>query len=408
MKCRHCGTPLDQVFIDLVSQPPSNSFLRAEQLNEPEVYYPLKIFVCPKCFLVQVDEYKKSQDIFSDEYVYFSSYSTSWLAHAKRYVDMAEERFSLDGDSLVMEIASNDGYLLQYFVERGIPCLGVEPTGGTADAAEAKGVPTIREFFGADFARRMAAQGRRADLLLGNNVLAHVPDINDFVQGMKIALKDGGTITMEFPHLMNLVALSQFDTIYHEHFCYLSLTAVRTVFAAQGLTVFDVEQLPTHGGSLRIFARHAEEEGRPETAALRELLAEEEARGMTSVEYYANFQAKADRVKADLLTFLIERKREGKRVVAYGAAAKGNTLLNYCGVKTDLIDFGVDASPHKQGLFMPGSHLSVRPVEALREARPDYVLILPWNIKEEIMDQHAYIREWGGRFVTAIPELRIF
>lgn len=408
MKCRHCGTLLEQVFIDLVSQPPSNSFLTAAQLNEPEVYYPLKIYVCPECFLVQVDEYKKSQDIFSDEYVYFSSYSTSWLAHAKQYVDMAADRFSLDGDSLVMEIASNDGYLLQYFMERNIPCVGIEPTGGTADAAEEKGVPTIREFFGSEFARKMVAEGKRPDLLLGNNVLAHVPDINDFVRGMKIVLKEGGTITMEFPHLMNLVDSSQFDTIYHEHFCYLSLTAVRTVFAAQGLTVFDVEQLPTHGGSLRIFARHSDEEGRRETKALSDLLAEEKARGMITLDYYVNFQSRADRVKADLLSFLIQQKREGRSVAAYGAAAKGNTLLNYCGIKTDLIDFGVDASPHKQGLFMPGSHIPVLPIEALRQRKPDFVLILPWNIKEEIMDQHSYVTGWGGAFVTAIPELKIY
>ena len=407
MICRACKTSLEQVFIDLVSQPPSNSFLNERQLDEPETYYPLKIYVCPDCFLVQVEEYKKSQDIFSDEYVYFSSFSTSWVAHAKRYVEMAIERFSLDSSSLVMEIASNDGYLLQHCVEKGIPCVGVEPTGGTADAAEEKGVPTIREFFGSNFAQEMVDQGKQPDLLLGNNVLAHVPDINDFVKGMKIALKEKGTITMEFPHLVNLVEQNQFDTIYHEHFCYLSLSAVRTVFVAQGLTVFDVEELPTHGGSIRIFARHEEDTGRPETSAFKDLLALEESKGVTTLDYYAGFQAKADSVKSELLSFLIEQKRAGKTVAAYGAAAKGNTLLNYCGIKTDLISFGVDASPHKQGLFMPGSHIPVYSVEALKEQEPDYVIILPWNIKSEVMEQHSYIGDWGGKFVTAIPDLKI-
>lgn len=407
MKCRHCSTPLEQVFIDLVNQPPSNSFLAGEELNEPEVYYPLKIYVCPDCFLVQVEEYKKSQDIFSDEYVYFSSYSTSWVAHAKKYVEMAIERFGLTTDSLVVEIASNDGYLLQHCVEKGIPCLGIEPTGGTADAAKKKGVPTIREFFGEDFARKMVSDGKQADVLLGNNVLAHVPDINGFVKGLKVALKQSGTITMEFPHLVNLIEKHQFDTVYHEHYSYLSLTAVNTVFASHGLTLFDVEQLPTHGGSLRIFARHEEDGGRPVSQAVINLLAEEEAKGLKRLEYYEGFQDKADGVKADLLSFLIEQKRSGKTVAAYGAAAKGNTLLNYCGIKKDLISFCVDASPHKQGLFMPGSHIPVMAPEAMKEHTPDFILILPWNIKDEIMKQHSYVSEWGGSFVTAIPELTI-
>lgn len=404
MNCRHCHTPLNDVFIDLVNQPPSNSFLREEQLDEPEVFYPLKIFVCPECFLVQVAEYKKSQDIFSDEYIYYSSYSSSWVEHARRYVEMATERFGLGPESQVIEVASNDGYLLQWFVQKEIPCLGIEPTGGTADAAEEKGVHSIREFFDSHLAQELADADKGADLLLGNNVLAHVPDINDFVAGMKVALNSGGTVTMEFPHLINLVKFSQFDTIYHEHFSYLSLLSVQRIFREHGLTVFDVEKLPTHGGSLRIFACH-EEDPREVEQAVHDCLEEEKKSGADAIAYYTGFQDKADRVKSDLLSFLIDTKRNGKTVAAYGAAAKGNTLLNYCGARTDLIAFCVDASPHKQGWYMPGSHIPVRTPETLREEKPDFVLILPWNIKEEIMKQHAYIKEWGGRFVVAIPEL---
>jgi hypothetical protein len=320
---------------------------------------------------------------------------------------MAAARFNLDGDSMVMEIASNDGYLLQWFVKKGIPCLGIEPTGGTADAAEKIGVPTRREFFGTDLARRIKAEGNQPDLLLGNNVLAHVPDINDFVQGLGIALKKGGTVTMEFPHLMRLMDQNQFDTIYHEHFSYLSLTSVDRIFRESGLTIFDVEELPTHGGSLRIFARHADETGRPVLPSVSALLRTEEERGMKTVAHYTGFQAKADAVKADLLEFLIRQKRDGKQVAAYGAAAKGNTLLNYCGVKNDLISFCVDASPHKQDLFLPGSHIPVLHPKALRERRPDYILILPWNIQQEIMQEHGYVSDWNGRFVTAIPRLTV-
>ncbi|WP_338667162.1 class I SAM-dependent methyltransferase [Pseudodesulfovibrio methanolicus] len=407
MNCRHCHTPLKDVFIDLVNQPPSNSFLKQSQLDDPETYFPLKLYVCSECFLVQVDEYKNSQEIFSDDYVYFSSFSSSWVEHARRYVDMAEERLGLDRDSMVMEIASNDGYLLQWFVKKGIPCLGIEPTGGTADAAEKIGVPTRREFFGTDLARRLKAEGNRPDLLLGNNVLAHVPDINDFVQGLEIALKKGGTITMEFPHLMRLMDQNQFDTIYHEHFSYLSLTTVDRIFRESGLTIFDVEELPTHGGSLRIFARHADETDRPVLPSVSGLLQTEEEKGMKTIAHYTGFQARADAVKADLLEFLIRQKRDGKQVAAYGAAAKGNTLLNYCGIKNDLISFCVDASPHKQDLFLPGSHIPVLHPKALRERRPDYILILPWNIQKEIMQEHAYVSEWNGRFVTAIPRLTV-
>ncbi|MUM78097.1 methyltransferase domain-containing protein [Pseudodesulfovibrio sp. F-1] len=407
MNCRHCQTRLGDVFIDLVNQPPSNSFLTREQLDEPETYFPLKLYVCPKCFLVQVDEYKKSQDIFSDEYVYFSSISASWVEHARKYVDMAEKRFALDQNSLIVEIASNDGYLLQWFAKKGVPCIGIEPTAGTAAEALKKGIDTRQFFFSSDFARRFVESDGKADLLLGNNVLAHVPNINDFVNGLKIALKPGGTITMEFPHLMQLVEHSQFDTIYHEHFSYLSLTSVNTIFTENGLTVFDVEQLPTHGGSLRIFARNAEETARPLTKAISAILDEEARRGMKTLEYYTGFQAKADTVKANLLRFLLAQKENGKKVAGYGAAAKGNTLLNYCGIKNDLISFCADASPYKQGLFLPGSHIPVLAPDVIKTERPDYIIILPWNIQEEIMHQHAYIEDWGGRFVTPIPILEI-
>jgi len=406
MKCRHCDTPLTDVFINLFNQPPSNSFLTKAQLDEPETYYPLKAYVCPECFLVQVAEYKKSQTIFSDEYVYYSSYSTSWVNHARRYADMAEERFGLDRNSFVVEIASNDGYLLQWFLKKEIPCLGVEPTGGTAEVSRKKGIKNICEFFGKQLADRLCREGRQADLLLGNNVLAHVPDINDFVSGLKIALKPHGVITMEFPHLMNLVEYNQFDTIYHEHFFYLSLLTVKRIFSHHDLTIFDVEKLPTHGGSLRIFARHAES-GCEVLSSVSDILDQERSRGLDSINYYNGFQNKADSIKSDVLSFLIEQKRKGKTVAAYGAAAKGNTLLNYCGIRNDLISFCVDMSPHKQGLFMPGSHLPVLHPSIIKEKKPDFVIILPWNIQNEIKGQHGYVKNWGGQFVTFIPKIEI-
>ncbi|MHC1700138.1 MAG: methyltransferase domain-containing protein [Humidesulfovibrio sp.] len=410
MNCRFCATPLGQVFLDLGAAPPSNSFLSAEDLNGPEVYYPLKLFVCPDCFLVQVDEYKRSTEIFSSGYVYFSSYSSTWLAHAKAYVDAILPRLGLGPQSLVMEIASNDGYLLQYVRERGIPALGVEPSGSTAAAARAKGIETVEDFFGVRLATQLAAQNRQADLIIGNNVLAHVPDLNDFVAGLALALKPanpanpaGGLITMEFPHLYRLVESAQFDTVYHEHFSYLSLATVRRIFAAHGLTVFDVEELPTHGGSLRIHARHKADPLAAETKRLRDLLALETAAGMQTDGYYAGLQVRAERIKAELLGFLAEQKLAGRTVAAYGAAAKGNTLLNYCGVKPDQIAFVCDASPHKQGLFLPGSRIPVLHPDALRQRKPDFVLVLPWNIKDEIMSQLDYIRSWDGRFVIPIP-----
>lgn len=407
MNCRHCNTPLTNEFINLVNQPPSNSFLTSAQLNEPETYFPLRLFVCPKCFLVQIDEYKSSQEIFSAEYVYYSSFSSSWVDHAHRYVDMICDRLDLTSDSFVVELASNDGYLLQFMVEKGIPSLGVEPSTATADAGREKGVDSINEFFGYELATRMAEHGPKADLLLGNNVLAHVPDINDFVSGMKTLLTETGVVTMEFPHLLQLVTHNQFDTIYHEHFSYLSLTTVNRIFAKQGLVVFDVEDLPTHGGSLRVFARHAENNALPIAASVTAMLDTEKDMGMTSLPFYQNFQASADTVKLGMLQFLLDQKKAGKHVAAYGAAAKGNTLLNYCGVKSDLVSFAVDASPHKQGLYMPGSHIPVLAPQALKEHKPDFVIILPWNLKDEISTQHSYIQEWGGRFVVPIPELTV-
>jgi len=407
MNCRFCKTELSDVFIDLGNSPASNSFLTKEALNEPETFYPLKVYTCPECFLVQVDEYKKSDAIFDSSYVYFSSYSTSWLAHARAYVEKMQERFRYTADSLVVEIASNDGYLLQYFKEKSIPVLGVEPTANTAAAAAEKGVPSVVDFFGVRLARQLAAEGKKADLLLGNNVLAHVPDIVDFVGGMKILLKENGTITMEFPHLMQLVDNNQFDTIYHEHFSYLSFYTVKKIFEAAGLELFDVDELPTHGGSLRIYAKHQEDQTKQVSNQVAALLEKEKARGMQEIPYYSDFQEKAFVIKQQLLQFLLDQKRAGKTVAAYGAAAKGNTLLNYCGVKNDLIDFVVDANPHKQDKYLPASHIPVVNEAQLKQARPDFVLILPWNLKDEITNQLAYIKEWGGQFVTAIPSLQI-
>ena len=406
MKCRFCHHKLTHEFIDLVNAPPSNSFLTKEQLNEPEVFYPLKLYVCDKCFLVQIDEYKKSGEIFNQDYAYFSSFSTSWLDHARKYVDMITDRLRLDAESHVIEIASNDGYLLQYFLEKQIPCLGIEPSANTARAAREKGIETLEEFFGANLAERLAQEGKKADLIIGNNILAHVPDINDFVKGLKIALNPGGVITMEFPHLMRLVEQNQFDTIYHEHFSYLSFLTIREIFADHGLDLFDVEELSTHGGSLRIYAKHREDSAKAISSNVNALQKREFVAGMNELFYYRGFQSKADIVKYSLLSFLLEQKQSGIKVVGYGAAAKGNTLLNYCGIKKDLIRFVVDASPHKQGKYLPGSHIPVVAEEEIKKTKPDFVLILPWNIKDEIIEQLSYIRKWGGVFVVAVPELR--
>ena len=407
MQCRFCKTPLEHVFIDLVNSPASNSFLSQEQLNEPETFYPLKVYTCHRCFLVQIDEYKKSDAIFNSDYVYFSSFSSSWLEHSRKYTETMTERFGFDGDALVVEVASNDGYLLQYFRDKNIPVLGIEPTANTAKVAVGKGIDTIVDFFGVRLATKLASEGRKADLLLGNNVLAHVPDIVDFVGGMKILLRDRGIITMEFPHLMQLVDNNQFDTIYHEHFSYLSLHTVQQIFRSRGLELFDVEELPTHGGSLRIYARHAADESKAVTSRLASVLAKEAGKGMQGLAYYDGFQQKALNVKLALTAFLIEQKKAGKKVAAYGAAAKGNTLLNYCGIKADLLEYVVDANPNKQNKYLPASHIPVVAESHLRAQRPDVVLILPWNLRDEITRQLSYIREWGGQFVIPIPHLEI-
>lgn len=408
MYCRFCKNPLTHEFIDLVNSPPSNSYLTAGQLNEPETFYPLRVFVCEKCFLVQIDEFKKTNEIFDQNYAYFSSFSKTWLAHSKKYVEMMSARFGFDKDSQVIEIASNDGYLLQYFKEKNVPVLGIEPTLSTAQAARAKGIETLTEFFGTEIAEKLVKKNLQADLLLGNNVLAHVPDINDFVAGLKIALKRNGVITMEFPHVLQLIENNQFDTIYHEHFSYLSFCTVKQIFAAQRLEIFDVEEIPTHGGSLRIFARHSENQTHEITESVEALLAKEKQFGLLELDYYLNFQPKVDRIKYDLLAFLLKQKRDGKKVAAYGAAAKGNTLLNYCGVKKDLIDFVVDASPHKQNLFLPASHIPIVDESFIKQKKPDFVVILPWNIKHEIVEQLSYINEWHGKFVVAVPKLEFY
>ena len=407
MECRFCKATLATVFIDLVNSPASNSFLTKEQLNEPETFYPLKVYTCHKCFLVQVDEYKKSDAIFNSDYVYFSSYSTSWLSHAKQYTEMMVQRFGYNNQSQVIELASNDGYLLQYFKEKNIPVLGIEPTANTAEVAIAKGINSIVDFFGVSLAKELVSKNIKADLLLGNNVLAHVPDIIDFVAGMKIILKETGVVTMEFPHLMRLVDNNQFDTIYHEHFSYLSFHTVQQIFASQGLELFNVDEIPTHGGSLRIYAKHKEDKSKPVSENVDALLKKEVDKGMNGLAYYDHFQQKALQVKLDLTDFLVQQKKENKKVAAYGAAAKGNTLLNYCGIKNDLIAFVADANPHKQNKFLPASHIPVVNEQYLKDQQPDYIIILPWNLKEEVMNQLSYIRDWGGKFVIPIPSLQI-
>lgn len=407
MNCRFCKALLEHVFIDLNNSPASNSFLSKEQLNEPEIFYPLKVYTCTNCFLVQVDEYKKSDAIFNKEYAYFSSYSKDWLAHSKYYVEKMIERFGFNSKSSVMEIASNDGYLLQYFKEKNIPVLGIEPTANTAKVAIDKGIETIIDFFGIRLAKALSSKNKKADLLLGNNVLAHVPDIVDFVGGMKILLKGDGIITMEFPHLVQLIENNQFDTIYHEHFSYLSFYTVKQIFESTGLKLFDVEELPTHGGSLRIYATHADNNQQVVTENVRALLKKEFDFGINKIECYSGFTQKAFKAKIQLLEFLIEQKKQSKKVVAYGAAAKGNTLLNYCGVKNDLIDFVVDANPHKQNKFLPASHIPVVKESEIKKEKPEFVIILPWNLKSEIINQLSYIREWNGKFVIPIPQLEI-
>ncbi len=406
-KCRSCGATLEHTFVDLGMSPLANSYVKPEQLNRMEPFYPLHVYVCGKCLLVQLEQFSSPADIFSD-YAYFSSFSDSWLAHAKAYVDMITPRFSLGKNSKVVEIASNDGYLLQNFVARGIPVLGVEPAANVAEVAKGKGIQTKVLFFGEKTARDLVEDGWSADLIIGNNVLAHVPDLNDFVRGLKLLLKPSGLVTMEFPHLLQLMNQSQFDTIYHEHFSYFSFLAVEQVFAGHGMKLFDVEELPTHGGSLRIYAAHTEDSSKQVQPRAKELKSREQEAGYGRLDHYLSFGSKVEGVKRTLLSFLISAKQEGKRVVGYGAPAKGNTLLNYCGVRTDLIDYTVDRSPHKQGHFLPGVHIPIYAPDQIRRTRPDYVLILPWNLREEVMQQMSYIREWGGKFVVPIPEVKVY
>jgi SAM-dependent methyltransferase len=405
-RCLFCNAPLKHTFVDLGMSPLCESYRSREQLNQMEPFYPLHVKVCEQCFLVQLEQYVSAEHIFT-EYAYFSSFSDSWLKHASDYVDMISNRLGLGSQSLAVELASNDGYLLQYFVKRDIPVLGVEPAVNVAKAAEKKGVPTLVKFFGCQTALEMAANGRTADLVVGNNVLAQVPDINDFVGGIRIILKPGGVATLEFPHLVRLMHENQYDTIYHEHFSYFSLITVEKIFAAHGLVLFDVEELPTHGGSLRIYLRHVDDNSKPITSAVVNLRNRELASGLNRMTTYTTFSEQVMESKRKLLDLLIRLRREGKRVVGYGAPGKGNTLLNYCGIRTDFIEFTVDRNPYKQGRFLPGTHIPIYPVDQIRRRRPDYIVILPWNLKDEIVAQLDYAREWGAKFIVPIPEARI-
>jgi hypothetical protein len=406
-KCRVCDAELEHVFVDLGMSPISNDFVAADKANAMEPFYPLCVYVCASCWLVQLPAVQAADDIFRDDYAYFSSMSKSWLEHAKNYVEMISERFGIGSEQSVVELASNDGYLLQYFVERNVPVLGIEPCGNVAQAAEKIGVSTVTEFFGVELASRLVKERSKPDLVIGNNVLAHVPDLMDFVGGLKILLGDKGVITMEFPHLARLIEFNQFDTIYHEHFSYFSLLAVQNVFKLHGLRLFDVEELATHGGSLRIYACHDDDDSKSESAAVGKMLDTERNAGMDSLDLYRDFELKVQKTKRELLKFLVGAKEAGKTVVGYGAPAKGNTLLNYCGVRTDLLDYTVDRAPSKQGTLLPGIRIPVYAPDKILETRPDYVLILPWNIKEEIMAGMSAVREWGGQFLVPIPEVRL-
>ena len=404
--CRSCSAPLEHTFCDLGMSPLSNSYLTADQLQQKEPFYPLHAYVCGNCYLVQLDEFESPQQLFS-EYAYFSSYSDSWLQHSRDYAQMISARLGLDETSQVVEIASNDGYLLQYFVEQKIPVVGIEPAANVAAVAEEKGIPTLVKFFGTQTANEMLDENLQADLVLGNNVLAHVPDLNDFVAGMKVILKPSGTITLEFPHLLKLIQGNQFDTIYHEHFSYFSLLAVERVFANHGMQIFDVDQLPTHGGSLRIYVQHADRQDAPVTDAVQSLRDLESESGLADLATYAAFADQVESTKRSLLKFLTDAKQDGLSVAAYGAPAKGNTLLNYCGIRRDFIDFTVDRSPAKQGHYLPGTHIPVFAPDKIRESKPDFLVILPWNIKDEIIGKMSHIREWGGKFVIPIPSVEI-
>ncbi|MDY7055158.1 methyltransferase domain-containing protein [Limnospira fusiformis] len=405
--CRFCQTPLKQTFVDLGMSPISNAFLKPEQLNQAEKFYPLHAYVCENCFLVQLEEFETPDAIFSDDYAYFSSYSETFLCHAENYTQMMIERFGFNSESLVVEIASNDGYLLQYFQKQGVRVLGIEPAANVARVAESKGIPSWVKFFGTTTAQEIVRQKKQADLLIGNNVLAHVPDINDFVAGMKLALNPNGILTMEFPHLLKLMEFNQFDTIYHEHFSYLSLLTVENIFASHGLTLFDVEEIPTHGGSLRIYGKHDSNSNYQVTERLNNFRQQEIEAQLNRIDTYLGFAEKVRSTKRKLLQFLIKIKSQGQTIVGYGAPAKGNTLLNYCGIGTDFIDYTVDRSPHKQGLFLPGTHIPIYHPDKISETRPDYVVILPWNIKDEIIEQMAHIKDWGGQFLIPIPQVEV-
>ena len=405
-RCRFCQAPLKHTFVDLGMSPLCESLITEQQLNVMEPFYPLHVFVCSECFLVQLLDYVKPQDIY-EEYAYFSSYSDSWLEHARRYVEMITARFYLSAKSQVVELASNDGYLLRNFVARGIPVLGIEPAANVAEVAVEKGIPTMVKFFGVATAQALVADCKRADLIVGNNVLAHVPDINDFVGGMKILLKPTGLITMEFPHLLRLIERNQYDTIYHEHFSYLSFLTVNRIFAAHRMRIFDVEELGTHGGSLRIYACHEESQDQPTGARVSELHTREDKEGVNQLDYYQGFDEKVKAIKRNLLEFLLQVKRQGKQIVGYGAPGKGNTLLNYCGIRTDFLNYTVDRNPYKHGKYTAGTHIPIFPPEKIQETKPDYVLILPWNLKEEIVSQLSYIREWNGQCVVPIPDVEV-
>jgi len=406
-RCRFCDNELTYIFADLGVSPLANAYLTPEQTNQMEPFFPLQAFVCEQCFLVQLPVFQSSEEIFSD-YAYFSSYSDSWLEHARHYTDLMIERFGFSSVHQVIEIASNDGYLLRYFKAKGIPVLGIEPAGNVAEAAKKIGIPTRIEFFGERMAKKLADEGIYADLLIGNNVLAHVPDLNDFVKAMKAILKPQGVITMEFPHLMRLIEENQFDTIYHEHFSYFSFSSVKEIFSHHGLKIFDVDELPTHGGSLRIYACHLEDQSKASSKSVENLLRREDVDGFKDLNLYLTFNEKVKATKRSILSFMSQSKSEGKSIVGYGAPAKGNTLLNYCGIRKDYMDYTVDRSPHKQGYFLPGTHIPIYHPDKIKETKPDYIIILPWNLKDEIMQQMAHIREWDGRFVTLIPEVKIY
>ena len=407
MKCRHCAFDLQHTFVDLSSSPPSNSYLTKKTINEPEKWYPLKVLVCDNCWLVQTEDFVGVSEMFSEDYAYFSSFSSTWLKHAKDYVENVTSRFNINSESLVVEIAANDGYLLQYVKDKGIPCYGIEPTQSTAEAARNKGIDIIEEFFSVKKANELLREGRQSDLITSNNVLAHVPDINDFVKGISILLKPNGIATFEFPHLLNLVELNQFDTIYHEHYSYLSLTSVQKIFEVNGLSIFDVEELPTHGGSLRIYAQRSDLGVNIKSEVVTILKRKEDKLGMSDINFYKGFQHRVEKVKIEFLTFALQAKKEGKQIVGYGAAAKGNTMMNFSGIREDIVSYVVDKSPAKKGKFMPGSRVPIIDIKNILITKPDYIIIFPWNLKDEIILELEFIKEWGGEFVILIPELKI-